>query len=150
MMLISLEGHKIHYAIHFGFKASSNEAKYESLIVGLHLTRELQVHNGKIFSDSQLVMNQVNDIYLVRGEKMAAYLYKAKEQLSLFSVASIKVIPRSKNSNIDTIVKLASMRDADLLDAVSVEFLAESSIHSQKRIMELTQELSWMDLIVVY
>ena len=28
MMLISPEGHKIHYAIHFGFKASSNEAEY--------------------------------------------------------------------------------------------------------------------------
>ena len=27
MMLISLEGHKIHYVIHFGFKASNNEAK---------------------------------------------------------------------------------------------------------------------------
>ena len=57
MMLISLEGHKIHYVVRFGFKASSNEAEYEALIAGLHLTRELQVHNGKIFSDSQLVMN---------------------------------------------------------------------------------------------
>ena len=40
-MLISLEGHKIHCAIRFGFKASNNEAEYEALIVGLHLAREL-------------------------------------------------------------------------------------------------------------
>ena len=39
MMLISLEGHKIHYAIRFGFKASNNEAEY--LIAGLCLTCEL-------------------------------------------------------------------------------------------------------------
>ena len=58
----------------------------------LHLPRELQVCNVKIFSDSQLVVNQVNDIYLERGEKMATYLDKAKKQLSLFFVASIKVI----------------------------------------------------------
>ena len=71
-MLISPEGHKIHYAILFGFKVSNNEAEYETMIVGLRLTPELQVHNVKIFSNSQLVVNQVNDIYLAKGEKMAA------------------------------------------------------------------------------
>ena len=112
-----------------------NEAEYEALIVGLCLTRELQVHNVKIFSDSQLVVNQVNDIYLARGKKMAAYLDKAKEQLSLFSTAFIEVIPQSKNSNSDSLVKLASTRDADLLDAISVDLLAKPSIHPQQRIM---------------
>ena len=79
MMLISTEGHKIDYAIHFGFKASNNEAEYEALIVVLPLVSELQLCNVKIFSKSPLVVNQVNDIYLPRGEKMAAYLDKAKE-----------------------------------------------------------------------
>ena len=92
MMLISLEGNNIYCAIHFGFKTSNNEAEYEALILGLHLARELQAHNVKIFSDSQLVVNQVNDIYLVRGEKMATYLEKANEQLSSFFVASFEVI----------------------------------------------------------
>ena len=64
MMLISLEGYKIHCVIRFGFKASNNKAEYEALIVGLHLAHELQVRNVKIFNDSQLVVNQVNDIYL--------------------------------------------------------------------------------------
>ena len=57
MMLISPEGHKILCAICFGFKESNNEAKYEALITGLHLSWELQVRNMKIFSDSQLVVN---------------------------------------------------------------------------------------------
>ena len=92
-MLISPEGHKIHCAISFGFKASNNEAKYEALKAGLCLPREQQVRNVKIFSDSQLVVNQVNDIYLAREEKMAAYLDKAKKQLRSFPAASIEVIP---------------------------------------------------------
>ena len=87
-------------------------------------------------------MNQVNDIYLARGEKMIAYLDKAKEQLCLFSAAYIEVIPRSKNSNADALVKLASIRDTDLLDVVSVEFLAKPRIHSQQGIIELTPEPS--------
>ena len=52
MMLISLEGHKIHCAICFIFKASNYEAEYEVLIVGICLARELQAFNMKIFSDS--------------------------------------------------------------------------------------------------
>ena len=71
------------------------------------------------------MVNKVNDIYLARREKMAAYLEKAKEQLSLFFAASIEVIPRSKNLNVDALAKLALMKDVDLLDAVSVEFLAK-------------------------
>ena len=50
----------------------NNEAEYVTLIAGLTLARELQVRNVKIFSDSQRVVNQVNDIYLARGEKMVA------------------------------------------------------------------------------
>ena len=83
-------------------------------------------------------MNQVNDIYVERGEKMAAYLDKAKVQLSLFFVTSIEVIPQSKNSNVDALAKLASKKDVNLLDAISVEFLAEPSIHPQHGVMELT------------
>ena len=75
---------------------SNNKTKYETLIAGLHLARKLQVRNVKIFSDSQLVVNWVNDIYLTRREMMAAYLNKASEQLSLFSITSVEVIPQSK------------------------------------------------------
>ena len=57
MMLISPEGHKIHCAIRFVFKASNNKAEYEALITGLRLVCELQARNVKIFSDSQLVVN---------------------------------------------------------------------------------------------
>ena len=52
MMLISPEGYKVHYAKRFGFKASNNQAKYEALIAGLRLARELQVSNMKIYSNS--------------------------------------------------------------------------------------------------
>ena len=50
----------------------------------------------KVYSDSQLVVNKVNDTYQAKGEKMAAYLEKAKELMGSISAASIEVIPRSK------------------------------------------------------
>ena len=62
---------------------------------------------------------------------MAAYLEKAKGLMETFLIASIEVILRSKNVNADTLVKLASTRDTELLDAVIVQFLAKSSIKPQ-------------------
>ena len=47
-------------------------------------------------------------------------------------------------------INLALTRDANLLDAVSVEFLAEPSIYPQQEVTELTQEPLWMDPIVAY
>ena len=58
---------------------------------------------------------------------MVAYLEKAKELMGSILVASIGVIPRSKNAN--AVAKLASTKDADLLNPVSVEFLIETSIN---------------------
>ena len=92
----------------------------------------------KIFNDPQLIVNQVNDIYLAKGEKTTAYLEKEKEQLSSFSTASIEVIGLSKNLNTDALVKLASTRHADLMDTVSVEYFAEPIIHPQPGVLELT------------
>ena len=59
---------------------------------------------------------------------MAAYLEKAKKLMETFPIISIELIPRAKNVNADALAKLASTSDAELLDAVSVEFLAEPNI----------------------
>ena len=59
---------------------------------------------------------------------MVAYLEKAKGLMETFPIAFIEVIPRSKNANIDALAKLASIRDSELLDTVSIEFLAEPNI----------------------
>ena len=54
---------------------------------------------------------------------MAAYLEKAKGLMKKIPTVSIDVILQS--------------RDAELLDAVSIEFLAEPNIKQQPKIMEL-------------
>ena len=81
---------------------------------------------------------------------MTTYLEKAKKLMEAFPTASIEVVPRSKNANTDALAKLASTRDVELLDTLSVEFLVEPSIRRQPKIMKITQEPSLMDLIIVY
>ena len=53
-------GLSLAYALQFNFKASNKEVEYEALIVRLSLTRALKVQNLIVYSDSQLVVNQVN------------------------------------------------------------------------------------------
>ena len=74
LILVSPEGHQIHYALIFEFKALNNEAKYEALIAGLNVTKEMKVESLEIYSDSQLVVCQIIDEYQARGEQMVAYL----------------------------------------------------------------------------
>ena len=95
-------------------------------------------------------MNQVNETYQAREEKIVAYLEKAKELMGSISTVIIEVVPRSKNSNTDALAKLASTKDAKLLNAVSIEFLSKPNIKQRLEIMELEQEPSWMDPIVAY
>ena len=148
MMLISPKGHKIHCALHFGFLVSNNEAEYEVLIMRLKLAKKLQVDNLKVYSDSQLVMKKVNENYQVRGEKMVTYLVKVKKLMRSISVVTIEVVPRSQNANTDALAKLASIKDAKLLNVVSVEFLAQPSIKQRLEMMEVEQESPWMDPII--
>ena len=56
----------------------------------------------------------------------------------------------SKNSNADALAKLASIKDVELLNTVSVKFLSKPSIKQRPEIMELEQDPSWMDPIITY
>ena len=62
-MLISSESHRILYALRFNFLATNNEAEYEAMLVGLRLAKEVQAESLSIFSDSQLVVNQIQGKY---------------------------------------------------------------------------------------
>ena len=60
---------------------------------------------------------------------MAAYLQKAKDLLKSFSSYSIYQVPRSQNAQADALDWLASIKDAELLKVIPVEFLNKPSIH---------------------
>ncbi|XP_077228511.1 uncharacterized protein LOC143861468 [Tasmannia lanceolata] len=75
------EGFTLEYALRLYFKASNNEAEYEALLAGLSLATELGAGKLKVYSDSQLVVNQVNGTYEAKGPRMKRYLQKVKEKL---------------------------------------------------------------------
>ena len=63
LILTSPEGIDIEYALRFGFRTSNNEAEYEAVIAGLNLAHSLEVDQLEVYSDSQLVVRQIEDTY---------------------------------------------------------------------------------------
>ena len=61
------------------FNTTNNVAKYEVLITGLKITKELGADEVKVFSDSQLVISQILDEYEVKDPMMSKYLQKIKD-----------------------------------------------------------------------
>ena len=107
MILISLEGIDIEYALRFGFRASNNEAEYEAIIVGLNLAHSVEVDQLEVCNDSQLVVKQIEDSYKARGEKMILYLKKVQELLKKFVRVQVRHIPRAENLRADALAKMA-------------------------------------------
>ena len=128
LILTSLEGIDIEYALRFGFQASNNEVEYEAVIVGLNLAHSMEVDQLEVCSDSQLVVKQIEDTYEAKGEKMILYLKKVRELLKKFMLVQVRHIPRAENSRTDTLAKLATTSQEDLSRLTPVEHLAEPSI----------------------
>ena len=73
--------------------------EYETLIIGLSLSKEIGIHKLDICSDSHLVVNQLLDTYQAGGSKMTAYLDHVKELQSTFEEFNITQVPRLENSH---------------------------------------------------
>ena len=78
--------------------ATNNEAEYSALIRGLHMAKEMNIASINIFSDSQLIVNQVNGEFRVKHEKMIPLHAEATELLDDFDSWSLEYIPRDNNT----------------------------------------------------
>ena len=84
LVLTGPHGVKISYALKFGFEASNNEAEYEAFIAGIRLAKDIRVEKLEVFSDSMLVVQQLNGQYEAKGEGMIQYLQLVQAMISEF------------------------------------------------------------------
>ncbi|KAM2951284.1 hypothetical protein COP2_000801 [Malus domestica] len=130
------------YALRFKFKASNNEAEYEALIAGLHLAKHLGVKRIDIFSDSQLVVNQVTNNFNAKDSSMVAYPAQTQLLLKHFHY-QITQIPRAANSHTDALARIASAVEDKIGRKIQVELLAAPSTMAAK-VCNLQQGDSWI------
>ncbi|KAK1591797.1 hypothetical protein Q3G72_013850 [Acer saccharum] len=128
------EGDSVECALRFDFKATNNQAECEALIAGLKVCTVLGADEIEIFSDSQVVVNQVLDEYQARDESMITYLELAKELLGRFKEYRIVHVPREENEQADALAKLASAIINIWPKSISMIHLLQQSIVRSKEV----------------
>ena len=151
LILTSPDGIDVEYALRFSFQASNNEAEYEAVIVRLNLAHSMEADQLEVSNDSQLVAKQIEDSYEARGEKIILYLKKVRELLKKFIQVQVKHVPRTENSRVDALAKLATASQEDLGRLIPIYHLLERSVNIDNgEISPVMSELSWMDPIWDY
>ncbi|XP_057780030.1 uncharacterized protein LOC130998612 [Salvia miltiorrhiza] len=152
LVLISPQGDMVEQSIRCEFKATNNEAEYEAMLAGLGLAKEMGVKRISVFSDSQLVVNQIQGAYQAKDAKMVTYLGKVKELQSSFEEFTIAQVPRGDNSHADALANLGSSIQATEPKTIPIVCLKWSAIQKDKedQEVEVSPEQTWMTPIMEY
>ncbi|GLU23410.1 hypothetical protein SLE2022_394160 [Rubroshorea leprosula] len=135
-VLLGPDGFKSEHALRFKFQTTNNAAEYEALIYGLKLASELKVQSIQVFSDSQLVVGQVNGNCEVRDPQLGRYTSVVNRLKSRFASFQIDKIPRADNHRADELSKLASSQDINpqrstILEVLDAPSYTDSTVECQ-------------------
>ena len=101
---------RIEQAIQLDFPVSNNEIEYEAILAEIDLVKSISSETLIIRSDSELVMEQVNEEYEMLDQCMVKYASLVKQRLGSFAAWKIEHIPRDSNENADALaVVVASL-----------------------------------------
>ena len=75
----------------------------------LRMSKALRARRVHVKSDSQLVVSQITAQYQAKEENMKGYLGKTRELMFQFCEVKVERVPRLKNSEADTLTKMASL-----------------------------------------
>ncbi|GKB59947.1 reverse transcriptase domain-containing protein [Tanacetum coccineum] len=111
----------------------------------------MEIKSLAIFTDSQLMDNQIKRIFEARQLTIKQYLEKVKEVLKGFDTFTIEHVRRNQNKKVDALSKLASMTFEHLTKEVLFEVLAKRSINDKEvSKVEAERGESWMNPIHKY
>ena len=91
------------------FPCTNNIAEYEALLNGVKLALGWRITKLDIFGDSQLVINQVNNDYQTKDDKLIPYKKLIDSLRNYFTFVTFQQIPRAENKVVDAMDTLASI-----------------------------------------
>lgn len=97
-------------------RATNNVAEYQALIHALRYARAHGARRVSIFSDSELVVRQMEGSYKVRHPDMVALHREAGALLGQFDEASVRHVPREQNREADRLANRALDERASKLE----------------------------------
>jgi len=86
---------------------TNNNAEYTALISALEIAMDSGLKEINVYTDSQLVANQINGSWKVKDSDIKILFSKAKELINNFSLFTITHIRREENSQADRLANEA-------------------------------------------
>jgi ribonuclease HI len=93
---------------------TNNEAEYEALIAGLAAAAGHGYRMLAVYSDSELVIRQMQGTYRVKARRLLPYHARARDVLTLFTRVSFRSVPRK-----DPLIQRADLLCNQVLDSSS-------------------------------
>ncbi|KAL0462008.1 UNVERIFIED_CONTAM: hypothetical protein Slati_0088400 [Sesamum latifolium] len=141
VVIMSPQGEDLEFAVKFGFKASNNEAEYEALVIGMRMAHDAGARHLLAYSDSQLIVNQIEGTFEAKEESMIQYLQQIKELRTSFDQFQIIQIPREENVKADCLSKLASALEDCRTKHITIQYLPEA--RSLLAVQPITTRVDW-------
>ncbi|XP_073051360.1 uncharacterized protein [Primulina eburnea] len=148
VVIISPLGEKIKLAVKIGSRVTNNEAEYEAVLAGIRAAREIGAARIILYSDSQLITQQIKGVYEVKDDKMLKYLHLIKAQAVVFVDWSIEQIPREENGEADALAKMAASLTED--STREVLFVSRAVLTIEEEEMLTIPEDSWMTPLIKF
>lgn len=124
VLFITPQGDCILRSYRLSFPCTNNIAEYEALVLGLHIAVQWKIISLKVYGDSQLIINQVNDEYQTKDDKLTHYKKLAEDLKEYFLDISFEQIPRVNNRAANTMATIGSLLDIQK-NIAKHEFLVE-------------------------
>ncbi|XP_075654733.1 uncharacterized protein LOC142624884 [Castanea sativa] len=149
IVVITPEDLKLEHSFRLGFRASNNEAEYEALLAGLRVVMDLGAKEVEVYSDSLLVVSQVQGNFEAKHPRMIEYLRLVKQMMSKFVIVKIEQIARGQNRHVDSLATLASSIADEVPQLIRVELVPKPSITARALILQVIEaKKCWMNPII--
>ena len=125
LVLISPERTIIEKSLRLGFSAINNEVEYETLLAGMTMVQKMGGKAVEIFSDSRLIVGQVEGELEAGDLRMLEYLNQVRHLQLGFESFNLSQISRSKNTHADSFATLVTSLAQSLPWVILVEDLCK-------------------------
>jgi len=101
------DGQNLHEAGYFLGDATNNVAEYTALLHGLRTAAQLKAGAVEVYSDSQLLVRQMNGEYRVKNENLRVLHDQAAQLVRGFRDCTFHHVPREQNADADRLANRA-------------------------------------------
>ena len=149
VIVITPEGIKLEHSFRLSFKASNNEVEYEALLAGLKVVSNLSTKKIEVYSNSRLMVKQVQGRFEAKDPQMMKYLPLVKQTMDRFLSVKMVQVVRGQNRHVDSLATLVSSSTEGIPQLIKVELVAEPSIIAGAGVsLVATVGPCWMDPII--